>query len=150
VWRAVSARGRFGVDVETRYRSPFIGRDLDLATVKTAYQRALRDSSLQMVTVVGEPGVGKSRLLAEFASYVDEQEELVTWRQGRSLPYGEGITFWALGEIVKAQAGINFDYTSLWRAYPISGKTHPSRLRCERTCQGSSAPYRGFLPDCPI
>ncbi len=107
VWRAVSARSRFGVDVETRYRTPFIGRDFDLATLKTAYQRTLRESSLQMVTVVGEPGVGKSRLLGEFASYVDEQSELVTWRQGRSLPYGEGITFWALGEIVKAQAGIN-------------------------------------------
>jgi tetratricopeptide (TPR) repeat protein len=60
-----------------------------------------------LVTVVGEPGVGKTRLLAELASYVDGQPELVTWRQGRSLPYGEGITFWALGEIVKAQAGIH-------------------------------------------
>jgi class 3 adenylate cyclase/tetratricopeptide (TPR) repeat protein len=107
VWRAVSARSRLGVDVETRYRTPFIGRELDLATLKTAYQGALRESSLQLVTVVGEPGVGKSRLLAELASYVDEQEEIVYWRQGRSLPYGEGITFWALGEIVKAQAGIN-------------------------------------------
>ena len=107
VWRAVSARSRFGVDFETRYRGPFIGREIDLATLKTAYQRTLRESSLQLVTVVGEPGVGKSRLLAEFARYTDEQPELVTWRQGRSLPYGEGITFWALGEIVKAQAGIN-------------------------------------------
>jgi predicted ATPase/class 3 adenylate cyclase len=107
LWRALSARGRFGVDVETRYRTPFIGRDFDLATLKTAYQRMLRESSLQQVTLVGEPGVGKSRLLGEFASYVDDQPELVAWRQGRSLPYGEGITFWALGEIVKAQAGIN-------------------------------------------
>ena len=107
LWRALSARGRFGVDVETRYRTPFIGRDFDLATLKTAYQRTLRESSLQLVTLVGEPGVGKTRLLAEFFSFIDDQDELVTWRQGRSLPYGEGITFWALGEIVKAQAGIN-------------------------------------------
>jgi class 3 adenylate cyclase/tetratricopeptide (TPR) repeat protein len=107
VWRALSARSRFGIDVETRYSTPFIGRDLDLATLKTAYQRALRESSVQLVTVVGEPGVGKSRLLAEFASYLDEQDEIVSWRQGRSLPYGEGITFWALGEIIKTQAGIN-------------------------------------------
>lgn len=107
VWRAVSARSRFGVDVETRYPTPFIGRDLDLTTLTTSFQRTLRESSLQLVTVVGEPGVGKSRLLAEFASYVDKQKEIVYWRQGRSLPYGEGITFWALGEIVKAQAGIN-------------------------------------------
>ena len=61
---------------------------------------------MQLVTIVGEPGVGKSRLVAEFGAFVDEQPELVSWRQGRSLPYGDGITVWALGEIVKAQAGI--------------------------------------------
>ena len=50
--------------------------------------------------------MGKSRLVAELGRYVDARPELVTWRQGRCLPYGEGITFWALGEIVKAHAGI--------------------------------------------
>jgi tetratricopeptide (TPR) repeat protein len=55
---------------------------------------------------VGEPGVGKSRFVGELAAAVDDRPELVTWRQGRCLPYGDGITFWALGEIVKAQAGI--------------------------------------------
>ncbi len=50
--------------------------------------------------------MGKTRLVAELGGYVDERPELVTWRQGRCLPYGEGITFWALGEIVKAEAGI--------------------------------------------
>jgi class 3 adenylate cyclase len=106
-WRTESARSRFGVDVDTRYRTPFVGRELDLTTIKTAYQRAVREFSLQLVTIVGEPGVGKSRLLAEFLRYIDDQPDLITWRQGRSLPYGDGVTFWALGEIVKAQAGIN-------------------------------------------
>ncbi|MGI8514611.1 MAG: adenylate/guanylate cyclase domain-containing protein, partial [Acidimicrobiia bacterium] len=106
VWRAVSARSRFGVDVDMAPKTPFIGRDFDLAALKNAYQRSLRESSVQLVTITGEPGVGKTRLLAEFSSFIDEQDELVYWRQGRSLPYGEGITFWALGEIVKAQAGI--------------------------------------------
>ena len=50
--------------------------------------------------------MGKSRLVREFAAMVDDQPELVAWRQGRCLPYGDGIAFWALGEIVKAQAGI--------------------------------------------
>ena len=50
--------------------------------------------------------MGKSRLIHEFARHVDDRQELVSWRQGRCLPYGDGITFWALGEIVKAQAGI--------------------------------------------
>ena len=61
---------------------------------------------VQLVTVAGEPGVGKTRLLGEFRKWVDDRPELVFWRQGRCLPYGEGITFWALGEMVKAQAGI--------------------------------------------
>src|SRR5207342_943659 len=70
------------------------------------YARALRESSVQLVTLTGEPGVGKSRMVAELRLLVDEQAEPVVWRQGRCLPYGEGITFWALGEIVKAQAGV--------------------------------------------
>ena len=66
----------------------------------------LRESTIQLVTVTGEPGVGKTRLLAEFRGWVDARPELVYWRQGRCLPYGDEITFWALGEIVKAHAGI--------------------------------------------
>src|SRR6202007_794892 len=62
--------------------------------------------SCQLVTVVGEPGVGKSRLCMELFSHIEERPDLVTWRQGRCLPYGEGIAFWALGEIVKAECGI--------------------------------------------
>jgi len=106
VWRAVSARSRFGVDVNIAPKTPFIGRDFDLGALKNAYQRTLREASVQLVTITGEPGVGKTRLLGEFSSFIDDQDELVYWRQGRSLPYGEGVTFWALGEIVKAQAGI--------------------------------------------
>ena len=59
-----------------------------------------------MVLIVGEPGIGKSRLVLELARSIDERPEMVTWRQGRCLPYGEGVTFWPLSEILKAQAGI--------------------------------------------
>src|SRR5919109_671135 len=106
LWRAARPRGRFGVDVERRSDVPFVGREQELTLLKDGYARALRDSSLQLVTMTGEPGVGKTRLVAEFQSYVDSQPEIVWWRQGRCLPYGEGITFWALGEIVKAHVGI--------------------------------------------
>jgi len=106
LWKAVATRERAGVDVATRYRTPFVGRDYDLATLKTLFQRTLQESSLQLITVVGEPGVGKSRLLAEFSSSIADLPQPITWRQGRSLPYGDGITFWALGEIIKAQTGI--------------------------------------------
>ena len=70
------------------------------------FLRAERESSVQLVTVVGEPGIGKSRLVTELRTALDDRAELISWRHGRCLPYGEGITFWALGEVVKAEAGI--------------------------------------------
>ena len=106
LWHAIAPRRRFGVDVEPIVRTPLIGRDDDLALLQSIYTRTLRDASVQLVTVTGEPGVGKTRLLAEFRKWVDDRPELVFWRQGRSLSYGAGITYWALGEMVKAQAGI--------------------------------------------
>src|SRR3954453_21088664 len=106
LWHAKATRRRYGVDVEPVARTPLIGRDDDLALLRSTYTRTLRESSAQLVTITGEPGVGKTRLTAEFRDWVDDQPELVFWRQGRSLPYGEGITYWALGEMIKAQAGI--------------------------------------------
>jgi class 3 adenylate cyclase/tetratricopeptide (TPR) repeat protein len=106
VWRAIGLRARLGVDLMQARPTPFIGREHDLALLKETYARTLRESSIQLVTVTGEPGVGKSRLVAEFRTFVDYQPEIVFWRQGRCLSYGEGITFWALGEVVKGQAGI--------------------------------------------
>ena len=106
LWQALEARSRFGVDIMRAPTTPFVGRDDDLALLTSLYGRAHREGSVQLVTLVGEPGVGKSRLVAEFGRTLDERPELITWRQGRCLPYGEGIAFWALGEIVKAQAGI--------------------------------------------
>jgi predicted ATPase/class 3 adenylate cyclase len=106
LWHAVAPRRRFGVDVEPIVETPLIGRDDDLALLRSTYARTLRETSTQLVTIMGEPGVGKTRLTAEFRRWVDDQSEIVFWRQGRSLPYGEGITYWALGEMIKAQAGI--------------------------------------------
>ena len=69
--------------------------------------RARQERSPQLVTLVGVPGIGKSRLVARaLRSVIESDAELINWRQGRSLPYGEGVTFWALAEMVKAQAGI--------------------------------------------
>ena len=70
------------------------------------FDRAVTRRRPQLVTVVGEPGVGKSRLIREFRRVIDDRPDLVWWRQGRCLPYGEGVTFWAIGEVVKAHAGI--------------------------------------------
>ncbi len=106
VWRAIAPRARFGSDVIRSMTTPLVGRELDLTLLRATFDRVANERSVQLVTVVGEPGVGKSRLVAELFAYIDELEGLITWRQGRCLPYGEGITFWALGEIVKAHAGV--------------------------------------------
>ncbi len=106
LWRAVSARSRFGVDVEIGGTTPFVGRDRELVLLQETFGRAEQEQAVQLVTIVGEPGVGKTRLLRELGRWLDDRPGLVYWRQGRCLPYGEGVTFWALGEIVKAHAGI--------------------------------------------
>ena len=106
LWQPIAARARFGSDVVRRLSTPLVGRELDVLQLRTVFEKCVREASVQLVTVVGEPGVGKSRLVAELGAHVDGLQELVRWRQGRCLPYGEGIAFWALGEIVKAQAGI--------------------------------------------
>ena len=106
VWEAVEARSRFGVDVAHDDRGPLVGRDDELAALVGALGRARRERSAHLVTLVGVPGIGKSRLVRELFRSLEHDPELVYWRQGRSLPYGEAVTFSALAEIVKAHAGI--------------------------------------------
>jgi class 3 adenylate cyclase/tetratricopeptide (TPR) repeat protein len=106
VRRPVRPVARFGSDVIRTHTTPFVGRDVERSLLSGLLARAVRDRTVQLVTVVGEPGVGKSRQVAELLQDVDRRKELVRWRQGRCLPYGDGIAFWALGEIVKAHAGI--------------------------------------------
>jgi predicted ATPase/class 3 adenylate cyclase len=106
VFQALAPRARFGADLTRALGTPLVGRQIDLGIVTGAFQKAVQETTVQLVVVAGEPGVGKSRLVAELGSFVDSWPEQVRWRQGRCLPYGDGITFWALGEIVKAEAGI--------------------------------------------
>jgi class 3 adenylate cyclase/tetratricopeptide (TPR) repeat protein len=107
VWEAVAARARYGVDVQQRGGAPLVGRREELDWLSDALARTLRERTPQLVTLVGVPGIGKSRLVWELAEEVDADPDLIVfWRQGRSLPYGEGVAFWAVAEMVKAQAGI--------------------------------------------
>jgi class 3 adenylate cyclase len=106
VWEVIAARARFGLDVEQRLRAPLIGRVRERTFLADALARCRAENAAQLVTLVGVPGIGKSRLVTELFTVVEEDPELIFWRQGRSLPYGEGLSYWALGEIVKAQAGV--------------------------------------------
>ena len=106
VWLVVAAKSRFGAELRHPSSTPWVDRVDELELTKLSFARSVREASVQLVTLLGEPGVGKSRLVLEFFGYVDDRPEVVFWREGRCLPYGEGVTFWALGEVVKAQAGI--------------------------------------------
>jgi class 3 adenylate cyclase len=106
MYRPLAARARFGSDVTRTHTTPLVGRELEKPLLIGTFERSAQQRSCQLITIVGEPGVGKSRLCAEFFAYLDGRPGLTRWRQGRCLPYGEGIAFWALGEIVKAECGI--------------------------------------------
>ena len=105
-WLAKAPVSRLGVRKSSVGATRQIGRDGELAYLVSLFEKAVGSSSPQVVLVLGDPGIGKTRLVCELAGYVDARPGLTTWRQGRCLPYGEGRTFWALGEIVKGHAGI--------------------------------------------
>jgi class 3 adenylate cyclase/tetratricopeptide (TPR) repeat protein len=122
IWEAVQVRSRFGVDLVEHARAPLVGRLRELDLLKDVLLRVREERSPQLVTLVGVPGIGKSRLVDELMRAVVAGPELVTWRRGRSLSYGDGISFWALAEIVKVEVGILETDTEeeaggkLWRA----------------------------------
>jgi tetratricopeptide (TPR) repeat protein len=85
---------------------PFVGRQEDLRLLKEFLHASARDRRLRFVSVIGQAGTGKSRLVWELNKYIDGLVETINWHQGRSPAYGEGITFWALGEMVRKRAGL--------------------------------------------
>jgi class 3 adenylate cyclase/tetratricopeptide (TPR) repeat protein len=106
-WRALrvvaerGGRGRSGA-----IEAPFVGRDDELRLLKDLYHTTARDRRVRLVSVTGQGGIGKSRLAWEFLKYIDGLVEAVYWHHGRSPSYGSGITFWALGEMVRVRAGL--------------------------------------------
>ncbi len=105
-WRALAPRARRGVDLAQRGRGPFVGREHEFELLRLALDRVGERRSPELVSIVGEAGIGKSRLAFELFRWVEDQPTYFTWRQTGSSPYGDVLTYWALGEIVKAQAGI--------------------------------------------
>ena len=106
VWEAVAPRSRFGSDVEQAPLAALVGREQEIDALRRALARIRHERVPELVTIVGVPGIGKSRIVAELFSIVDADPDIIVWRQGRCLPYGEGISYWALGEMAKSQAGI--------------------------------------------
>ncbi len=109
-WRAlrvVAERG--GRNRSETLEAPFVGRADELRLLKELYHATSREKRARLISVIGPAGIGKSRLAWEFLKYVDGLVERVWWHDGRSPAYGEGISFWALGEMIRERAGLRED-----------------------------------------
>ena len=103
-WIAVEPRSF--VPIVTRESVALVGRDRERLLLVDAFEHCRAERSVQLVTVVGVPGIGKTRLVAELGAYVESDADLTTWRHGNVLSYGSGVAFFALAQIVKQECGI--------------------------------------------
>ena len=108
-WRALRVVARVGGEGRDEgLEPPFVGREEELHLLKDQLHAAERERKLRMVAITGQAGIGKSRLIWELEKYLDglAGPKLYYWHQGRSPSYGEGVAFWALGEMVRRRARI--------------------------------------------
>jgi class 3 adenylate cyclase/tetratricopeptide (TPR) repeat protein len=103
--RVVARRG--GAGRSEQLEPPFVGRQAELRMLKDFHVATAEERRPRIVSVMGQAGIGKSRLVWEYQKYLDGVTDVVYWHQGRSPAYGEGITFWALAEMVRGRAGIS-------------------------------------------
>ena len=106
VWLAVEARSQTGHRTELQVTTPLVGRARELDDLLAAFAAVQAEGRAGARLIVGEPGIGKSRLVLELARALEASSDLIVWRQGRCVPYGEGVSFWALAELLKDHAGI--------------------------------------------
>jgi len=106
-WRALRVIGdRGGRSRGEGLEPPFVGRELELRLLKDLVHAVDEDRRPRLVSITGPAGIGKSRLAWEFEKYLDGLVDGVYWHRGRAPSYGDGVTFWALGEMVRKRAGL--------------------------------------------
>jgi class 3 adenylate cyclase/tetratricopeptide (TPR) repeat protein len=102
LWKAVRVvSGVRGTLKSQGLEAPFVGRDRELRQIKDLFHTSAEEKRAQLVSVTGIAGIGKSRLSWEFYKYFDGIAQLVYWHRGRCLAYGEGVTYWALADMVR-------------------------------------------------
>jgi class 3 adenylate cyclase/tetratricopeptide (TPR) repeat protein len=107
VWRALHvARGTGEWDETEGLEAPMVGRERELRLVKAAFHTSSDERQAHIVSVIGGAGVGKTRLAREFGRYLDGLVDDVYWHRGRCPAYGDGLTYWALVEMVKMRCNI--------------------------------------------
>ena len=97
---------RTGPAVDAAEDAPFVGREAELVTLRGAFATVESATTTRLVTIIGDAGVGKTRLVGDFLAGL---AGTATVLRGRCLAYGDGITFWPLVEVVRAAAGIGED-----------------------------------------
>ncbi len=106
-WRAEGVVAMVGGARRADWIEPlFVGREEEFQVLKDLLHQTGRERRARLVSIIGIAGIGKSRLAWEFEKYIDGLVETIYWHHGRSPAYGEGIAFWALGEMVRRRAGI--------------------------------------------
>ena len=107
VWRAERAiAGALGVNRGDSLEAELVGRDSELRLIKELFHTSTERRGARLVSIVGPPGVGKSRLAWEFDKYADGLALNVLWHRGQCLSYGDGVAYWALVQIVRQRFGI--------------------------------------------
>jgi predicted ATPase/class 3 adenylate cyclase len=101
--------GRRGEGRATGVDPPFVGRDKELRLAKELFHATAAEQRAHLLSIVGSPGMGKSRLAWEFEKYIDGLAEEAWWHRGRCLAYGEGVAYWALAEMVRMRGRIAED-----------------------------------------
>src|SRR5262249_33688057 len=87
-------------------RSAFVGRDAEVDLLRATYRRAVDRGEPHLVTIMGDAGVGKTRLVRELWALLADESPEPTRRTGRCLSYGRGITYWPLAEVLREHFGI--------------------------------------------
>jgi class 3 adenylate cyclase/tetratricopeptide (TPR) repeat protein len=113
LWRAMRVvSGARGALKSEGLEAPFVGRDRELRLIKDLFHASAEEQSAHLVSVTGVAGIGKSRLAWEFYKYFDGLAEIIYWHRGRCLAYGEGVTYWALADMVRMRCRIGEDETA--------------------------------------
>jgi class 3 adenylate cyclase/tetratricopeptide (TPR) repeat protein len=110
LWRALRVvSGARGALKSEGLEAPFVGRDRELRQIKELFHASADERKAHLVSVTGIAGIGKSRLVWEFYKYFDGLLQIVYWHRGRCLSYGEGVTYWALADMVRMRCRIAED-----------------------------------------
>ncbi|TMK23980.1 MAG: hypothetical protein E6G62_09585, partial [Actinobacteria bacterium] len=124
-WRALAVARQSGRELEQRRETPLIGRREELASLEMEFGRVASSRSAHLVTVLGEAGVGKTRLVRELEHALASRDPPVHVRKGRCLPFGSSIVYWPLSEVLRADCEIADDDSAEVASEKLSARLGP-------------------------